>query len=48
MGQTMSHKKQAETGGKLAHLKKKAPVKVAKKAAGAEHLEVADDGFEDF
>jgi methyl-accepting chemotaxis protein len=42
------HKQHSGDAGKLAHLKKKAPVKVAKKAAGAEHLEIAEEGFEDF
>jgi hypothetical protein len=47
--QNKPHKQQSGKGtGKLAHLKKKAPVKVAKKAAGAEHLEIAEEGFEDF
>jgi methyl-accepting chemotaxis protein len=33
---------------KVSALKKKAPIKVAKKAAGAEHIELDEDGFEDF
>jgi methyl-accepting chemotaxis protein len=33
---------------KVSTIKKKAPVKVAKKAAGAEHLELDESGFEDF
>jgi methyl-accepting chemotaxis protein len=39
---------QSADTAKVTAIKKKAPVKVAKKAAGAEHLEIAEEGFEDF
>jgi methyl-accepting chemotaxis protein len=39
---------QSTDTAKVTTIKKKAPVKVSKKAAGAEHLEIAEEGFEDF